>query len=442
MPKKHLYPEVSTFTFFKNAKRILKNPLPFHRENFEALGDTFRLNLGFSKSVVFSRDPDLAIYALRDNQKNFRKSEIQTKDLAKYVGKGLLTSEGENWKMQRKLMQPAFHKKNIYTLLNFMLEAIDKEIGRIEINKTTDVFPIFNDLAFKVVAKSLFSDAINSDEIAKLQEITEENQKMLVKELRQPYKHWWFLLNGSLAKNLRLSQQARDILDSIIKRRHISGAGEKDLLDMLMGLSYEDGTKMNHEKLIDEILILFIAGHETTANSLSFTIQLLAQNQKVQQKLADEVVLLSKNESSPFDILMSSPYTGYVIQESMRLFPPVYFIDRENISVDTFKQKEMPEGTNFLFSIYEIHRNQKNWLHPNDFIPERFENLESVSSFYFPFGAGPRKCIGSNFAMYEITLALHQLLKIFRIESIKPDIEIEPLISLKPKNALVRFVKR
>ncbi len=442
MPKKHLYPEVSTFTFFKNAKRILKNPLPFHRENFEALGDTFRLNLGFSKSVVFSRDPDLAIYALRDNQKNFRKSEIQTKDLAKYVGKGLLTSEGENWKMQRKLMQPAFHKKNIYTLLNFMLEAIDKEIARIEINKTTDVFPIFNDLAFKVVAKSLFSDAINSDEIAKLQEITEENQKMLVKELRQPYKHWWFLLNGSLAKNLRLSQQARDILDSIIKRRHISGAGEKDLLDMLMGLSYEDGTKMNHEKLIDEILILFIAGHETTANSLSFTIQLLAQNQKVQQKLADEVVLLSKNESSPFDILMSSPYTGYVIQESMRLFPPVYFIDRENISVDTFKQKEMPEGTNFLFSIYEIHRNQKNWLHPNDFIPERFENLESVSSFYFPFGAGPRKCIGSNFAMYEITLALHQLLKIFRIESIKPDIEIEPLISLKPKNALVRFVKR
>lgn len=442
MPKKHLYPEVSSFTFFKNAKRILKNPLPFHRENFEALGDTFRLNLGFSKSVVFSRDPDLAIYALRDNQKNFRKSEIQTKDLAKYVGKGLLTSEGENWKMQRKLMQPAFHKKNIYTLLNFMLEAIDKEIARIEINKTTDVFPIFNDLAFKVVAKSLFSDAINSDEIAKLQEITEENQKMLVKELRQPYKHWWFLLNGSLAKNLRLSQQARDILDSIIKRRHISGAGEKDLLDMLMGLSYEDGTKMNHEKLIDEILILFIAGHETTANSLSFTIQLLAQNQKVQKKLADEVVLLSKNESSPFDILMSSPYTGYVIQESMRLFPPVYFIDRENISVDTFKQKEMPEGTNFLFSIYEIHRNQKNWLYPNDFIPERFENLENVSSFYFPFGAGPRKCIGSNFAMYEITLALHQLLKKFRIESIKPDIEIEPLISLKPKNALVRFVKR
>lgn len=442
MPKNNLYPEVSTLTFFKNAKRILKNPLPFHRENFEALGDTFRLNLGFSKSVVFSRDPDLAIYALRDNQKNFRKSEIQTKDLAKYVGKGLLTSEGENWKMQRKLMQPAFHKKNIYTLLNFMLEAIDKEIARIEINKTTDVFPIFNDLAFKVVAKSLFSDAINTDEIAKLQEITEENQKMLVKELRQPYKHWWFLLNGSLARNLRLSQQARDILDSIIKRRQISGAGEKDLLDMLMGLSYEDGTKMNHEKLIDEILILFIAGHETTANALSFIIQLLAQNQKVQQKLADEVLLLSKNESSPFDILMSSPYTGYVIQESMRLFPSVYFIDRENISVDTFREKEIPEGTNFLFSIYEIHRNQENWLHPNDFIPERFENLESVSSFYFPFGAGPRKCIGSNFAMYEITLALHQLLKKFRIESIKPDIEIEPLISLKPKNALVRFVTR
>lgn len=442
MPEKKYFPEVSSFSFFKNAKRILKNPLPFHRENFEALGDTFRLNLGFSKSVVFSRDPDLAIYALRENQKNFCKSEIQTKDLAKYVGKGLLTSEGEQWKTQRKLMQPAFHKKNIYTLLDYMLQAIDKEIARIEINKTTDIFPIFNDLAFKVVAKSLFSDAINSDEIAKLQEITEENQKMLVKELRQPYKHWWFLLNGSLTRNLRLSQQARDILDSIIKRRQIAGAGEKDLLDMLMALTYEDGSKMNQEKLIDEILILFIAGHETTANALSFTVQLLAQNQDVQEKLADEVLLFYRNESLPFEILKSSTYTAYVIQESMRLFPPVYFIDRENISEDYFKETIVPKGTSLLFSIYEIHRNEKNWLHPNDFIPERFENLESISSFYFPFGAGPRKCIGSNFAMYEITLALHQLLKKFKIESIKPDIEIEPLISLKPKNALVRFVER
>jgi len=433
-------PEVPSIDFFTHAGGILKNPLPFHQKNFEKLGDTFRLNLGFGNSVVFSRDPEFAIYALRDNQKNFKKTEIQTKDLAKYVGHGLLTSDGDEWKFQRKLIQPAFHRKNLYTLLDFMVEAIDKELDRIEVDKTIDIFPIFNDLAFKVVVKSLFSDAINSEEIARLQFITEETQKMLVKELRQPYKKWWFILSGQLNRNLGLSQDARDLLSGIIKRRRDSKQEGKDLLDMLMGLSYEDGSKMNEEQLIDEILILFIAGHETTSNALSFTIQLIGQKAKVQEKLYSEIKDLE--ERSLFEVLKESKYTQNVIEESMRLFPPVYFIDRQNIEEDSFKGFEIPKNTTLLFSVHQIHRNAKNWDNSSDFNPDRFAETRSVADFYFPFGAGPRKCIGNNFAMYEITLALHQLLKKFKIEEVKPEIEIQPLISLKPKNAFVKFSKR
>jgi cytochrome P450 len=433
-------PEVPSIDFFTHAGGILKNPLPFHQKNFEKLGDTFRLNLGFGNSVVFSRDPEFAIYALRDNQKNFKKTEIQTKDLAKYVGHGLLTSDGDEWKFQRKLIQPAFHRKNLYTLLDFMVEAIDKELDRIEVDKTIDIFPIFNDLAFKVVVKSLFSDAINSEEIARLQFITEETQKMLVKELRQPYKKWWFILSGQLKRNLGLSQDARDLLSGIIKRRRDSKQEGKDLLDMLMGLSYEDGSKMNEEQLIDEILILFIAGHETTSNALSFTIQLIGQKAKVQEKLYSEIKDLE--ERSLFEVLKESKYTQNVIEESMRLFPPVYFIDRQNIEEDSFKGFEIPKNTTLLFSVHQIHRNAKNWDNSSDFNPDRFAETRSVADFYFPFGAGPRKCIGNNFAMYEITLALHQLLKKFKIEEVKPEIEIQPLISLKPKNAFVKFSKR
>lgn len=440
MSELNKFPEVPSIEFFKHAGSILKNPLPFHHKNFEALGDTFRLNLGFGNSVVFSRDPDFAIYALRDNQKNFRKTEIQTKDLAKYVGHGLLTSEGEDWKFQRKLIQPAFHKKNLYTLLDFMIEAIDKELERIEVDTTIDIFPIFNDLAFKVVVKSLFSDAINSEEISKLQFITEETQKMLVKELRQPYKKWWFLLSGELRKNLKLSQEARDLLSGIIKRRKESGPQDKDLLDMLMALHYEDGSKMGEEQLIDEILILFIAGHETTSNALSFTIQLIGQKPEVQEKMFSEIEKLK--DAAPFDILKESTYTQNVIEESMRLFPPVYFIDRQNMDEDSFKGFEIPKNTTLLFSVHQIHRNEQNWENPTDFDPSRFAKSRSVSDFYFPFGAGPRKCIGNNFAMYEITLALHQLLKTYKIEEVKEDIEIQPLISLKPKNAFVKFSKR
>lgn len=436
------FPEVPSFQFFKNAGSILKNPLPFHHKNFENLGDSFRLNLGLGNSVVFSRDADFALYALRTNQKNFRKSEIQTKDLAKYVGKGLLTAEGENWKFQRKLIQPAFHRKNLYTLLDFMVSAIDEELKRIQLDKEIDVFPIFNDLAFKVVVKSLFSDAIGSEEINRLQLITEETQKMLVKELRQPYKKWWFNLSGELKQNLALSEEARKILLRIINRRRNTTTESKDLLDMLMNLTYDDGSKMTEKQLIDEILILFIAGHETTANALSFSAQLIAQHPKVQDKLYDEILQNKKANLASFDILKHSSYSECVIQESMRLFPPVYFIDRENIDEDEFNGFYIPENTSLLFSIYEIHRSEKYWENAEQFQPERFQNNEKVSSFYFPFGAGPRKCIGNNFAMYEIILVLNQLLKDFKIIKVKDDIEIFPLISLKPKNAILKFEKR
>ena len=434
------FPEVPSIEFFKHAGNILKNPLPFHLKNFKKLGDSFRLNLGFGNSVVFSRDPEFAVYALRDHQKNFTKTEIQTKDLAKYVGHGLLTSDGDNWKLQRKLIQPAFHKKNLYTLLDFMVDAIDKELERIDLGKTINIFPIFNDLAFRVVVKSLFSDAINAEEMARLQFMTEETQKMLVKELRQPYKKWWFHLSGELKSNLRLSQEARDILSGIINRRRNSKIQNKDLLNMLMELTYDDGSKMSEEQLIDEILILFIAGHETTSNVLSFTIQLIGQHEQVQDQLVSEIQEL--DGKSYFDILKESQYTQYVIQESMRLFPPVYYIDRQNIKEDVFKGFKIDKGTTLLFSVHQIHRNAQNWDNPDEFRPERFKESRSINNFYFPFGAGPRKCIGNNFAMYEITLALHQLLKKFKIESVKEDIEIQPLISLKPKNAIVKFLKR
>jgi cytochrome P450 len=434
------FPEVPSIEFFKHAGGILKNPLPFHQKNFEALGDTFRLNLGFGNSVVFSRDPEFAIYALRDHQKNYQKTEIQTKDLAKYVGHGLLTSEGENWKFQRKLIQPAFHRKNLYTLLDFMVEAIDKELSRIEVDKAVDIFPIFNDLAFRVVVKSLFSDAITTEEMKRLQFMTEETQNMLVKELRQPYKKWWFLLSGELNRNLKLSKEAKDLISRIIKRRQKAQNQSKDLLDMLLALTYEDGSTMTEEQLIDEILILFIAGHETTSNALTFTIQLIGQHKNVQHKMQAEIQDL--DGASYFDVLKESHFTQNVIQESMRLFPPVYFIDRQNIQEDAFKGYKIAKGTSLLFSVHQIHRSPKNWNQPDEFRPERFNTQRSISDFYFPFGAGPRKCIGNNFAMYEITLALHQLLKTYNIESLKNTIEIQPLISLKPKNALVKFSKR
>lgn len=443
MHKQKDIPKVPLSQFIKHSLNILKNPLPFHHKNFTERGDVFSLKIGLKTTIYFSRDAAFAEYVLQKNQKNYVKSEIQTKDLAKYVGKGLLTSEGEHWRKQRKLIQPAFHKKQLENLLESIKGAILSEYKRIHSNEIIDLFPILNDLAFQTVVKSLFSSAANQDDINRLQYITEAAQKMLVKELRQPYLGWWFNVSGKIEKHLALTREARDILKRIVNERRVSQTKENDLLDMLLDARYEDGNAMDEEQLIDEILILFTAGHETTSNSLTFTCQLLALHPQWQEKIYEEISEVKKETNDLMTMVMKSKVCQQVIEESMRLFPPAYFIDRVNIAEDHFNGMQFQPGSNLLFSVYEIHRHPDLWKRPDEFLPERFaEGARQFSSQYFPFGAGPRKCIGNNFAMFEMIIAITALISKFKIQPEFDTIGITPLITLKPKNAILRFEKR
>lgn len=436
-------PTVPLIRFLKHSLEILKNPLHFHKANFITKGDTFKLMVGFSTEIIFSRDAAFAEYVLQKNQKNYKKSKIQTVDLVKYVGKGLLTSEGELWKKQRQLIQPAFHKKKLENLLGKIHDAILLEYKNIEVGKTIDVFPIFNDLAFQTVVKSLFSSAASAKDINRLQFITEAAQKMLVRELRQPYLGWWFKASGTIEKHLILTREARQILKNIVKSRRESEEKHDDLLDMLLEARYEDGNFMDEEQLIDEILILFTAGHETTSNALTFIFQLLAQHPEWQEKIYGEIIENKEHADDLMQRVTTSKVCQQVIEEAMRLYPPVYFIDRVNIEDDEFNNMIFKKDTNLLFSIYEIHRHPELWEQPDKFLPERFdEGSRKFSSHYFPFGAGPRKCIGNNFAMFEMIIAVTELVKKYKVAAQFETIEITPLITMKPKNAFLKFEKR
>ena len=431
-------PTVSRFRFYTSAQRILENPLPFHHEKFEELGDTFRLNLGFGRKIIFSRDSAFAEYVLQKNHKNYKKSEIQTKDMAKYLGHGLLTAEGELWKKQRKLIQPAFHKKQLAGLLDKVQAAIVVELKKIRTIAPMDIFPVFSDLAFQTVVKSLFSSAVGQQEIDRLQYITEAAQKMLVRELRQPYLSWYFNWSGKIKRHLALTAEARQILKKVIQERKNSGEKENDLLDMLLEARYEDGTAMSEEQLIDEILIMFTAGHETASNALTFTCELLARNPEVQEKILAEIEVAKKASGDDLMVFLKNcRYTQQVVEEAMRLYPPAYFIDRVNLEDDEFEGKVYPAGTSLLFSVYEIHRHPKQWDNPEEFIPERFSELKTAN--YYPFGAGPRKCIGNNFAMYEMVMTIAELVSKYEISGAKGEIQIQPLITMKPKNAILHF---
>ncbi|MVO08845.1 cytochrome P450 [Flavobacterium sp. TP390] len=436
-------PEVSLPKFIRHSLSILRNPLPFHKANFNKYGNSFRLNVGFGKSVIFTRDAELLSYVLQKNQKNYLKSPIQTRDLAKYIGKGLLTAEGEKWQKQRRLVQPAFHKSQLVQLLETIQSTINNELDLIPTNRPFDIFPVFNDLAFQTVVKSLFSSEIEDTDIKQLQHTTEITQKMLVKELRQPYLGWWFKLSGKIKFHIDLIDQSRAILHKLVTQRKQSAIRYNDLLDMLLDAKYEDGSSMEETQLLDEILILFAAGHETTSNALTFTCELLARHPQAQSKILEEI---HKNKNESFDLMDKinhATYTKWVIQEAMRLYPPAYFIDRVNKELDSFQELELPKGSNLLFSVYEIHRHPEFWSNPEAFIPERFsDETVKFSKNYYPFGAGQRMCIGNNFAMYEMILAILSVVENYEIVEKKSPIQIKPLITLKPFESILEFKKR
>ena len=435
---------ISRYQVFKNRKRILKNPLPFHHENFEKFGNIFRVKIGLHKSIVFTRDPKLIKHVLQGHHRKYQKSALQTVDLAKYIGHGILTSNGEHWRTHRRMVQPAFHKKKLIGLLHIMKKAIQKEINRIKPNEVQDIFPLMGDLAFQVVANSLFSRSDIHNEMKKLQEITETNQKMLIKEMRQPYLKWWFNLSGMIQKHLDLSEESRGLLNKIIEERINSGEEKDDLLDMLLKARYEDGKPMPRRQLIDEVLILFTAGHETTANALSFTLFLLAKNKRAQQKVFEEVARLDLENESIMEQISQLTYTKQCIEEGMRLYPPAYIIDRVAIEDDIFEGRVIPKNTMILMSVYELHRYAEFWEKPNEFIPERFnaDNRKELNDYYCPFGAGPRMCVGNNFAMYEMILAIAGIIKKYALQTSSDVVEINPLISLKPKTVPLIFVER
>lgn len=444
--KKYTYPkQLSIVRFLLNAESIRKNPIPFHKKYFDQFGDSFSLKIGKTKHVILSRDNEVAEYILQKNQKNFQKSELQTKVISKYLGKGLLTTNGDFWLKQRRLIQPAFHKQKMNQLVQNMQQTIVSELKDLPEDKEVSSFPIMNQLAFNVVAKSLFHISAKEVKLNRLKFIISEVQEFLIKEIRLPYKAFWFKISGQVKKHQELALESDTIIKEIVEERIKSKEMHNDLLDMLLETRYEDsGEGMSTQQLIDEIKILFIAGHETTANAMTFILHLLGNHSDIQQKVFEELIDLESQTDDITEQLQKMTYTNAVINESMRLYPPAWITDRENIADDAFLGYKIKDKTLIGVSFYELHRNPKYWENPEEFIPERFlgEQKKESYKYFYPFGAGPRMCIGLGFAMYEMSLTVSYIIKKYKVTSNMKIIDVNPLITLKPVGATVTFSKR
>ena len=201
---------------------------------------------------------------------------------------------------------------------------------------------------------------------------------------------------------------------------------------------------MSTEQLIDEISILFVAGHETTSNGLSFTLFLLAKHPEVCEKIFEEIQQVENEGASLIEKLKKLEYTKAVIDESMRLYPPAWITDRENLEDDTVQEYHIKKETLVGVSFYELHRHPEYWEQPEVFDPDRFlgENRKKTAHIYYPFGAGPRMCIGMGFAVYEMVLSIAYIVKRYKLSTPKEDVGYNALITLKPVGAEVVFEAR
>jgi cytochrome P450 len=419
---------------------FLKNPIGVISRNLEKFSGTYSAHLWGRGKIIITEDPYFIQYILRDNHINYQKSELSTKTAARLFGNGLLFSNGQSWLKQRRLIQPGFHHNKIQDLYGIVIDTARKMISGIPPGENTDIYSHMHKISFSVLIHSLFDINLSAQTITELSDGFTDLQDFLLKDVNEPFRKLFYLFNGADRQILRRSKKMRKILKEIISDRKTENNSHNDLLDMLLSARYEDtGEGMTEEQLTDEIHVLLFAGHETTANTLSWLLYLLAGHPEVLKKLKDAI------ENMPILESPKNEYINAVISEAMRLYPAAWMTERVSLKDDTFDGFSFPKGTIIVPFFYGLHRSKKYWSNESSFDPGRFISSDPLKfrkvRNFFPFGAGPRMCIGNNFAMAEMAIILHEFLSRFEIFPTDIIPGMWPLITLRPRK-LVLNIKR
>lgn len=418
--------------------RVMKNPVPVFDQNLEEYGNPYGVHMGNGNFGILTTRPEIIRHVLQKNHRNYEKSDIQTKHLAAFLGRGLLTLEGEEWLRQRRLIQPGFHKQKIENLRHLMeatiREQLDSMIEPDQRKKEVDIHDEMMNMAFHVVARSLLGTEINHRDISQIRESVDASQYMLIRLIRLPFLTWFYRLNGRLGTANRLVDETNARIMELVKHRRESGSSHDDLLDMLLHAKYEDtGEGMSDQQLLFELMVMFVAGHETSANAMTWCIYLLSQHAVELEKIRS----LTGEEQTT--------YIRQVIQEAMRLYPPAWITDRKALDDDEVGGIRIPKGSLVVSYIYGTHHHHDWWENPEKFDPGRFapEQVTQHAPFsYLPFGGGPRLCIGMQFAMMEMEMVLKHFLELFDFKSLEHKVEINPLITLNPRGSMRMEITR
>lgn len=425
-----------------NLLQLRNERIQFFLEQKKALGNIYQIKVPSRKIVVLT-NPDWIKYVLVDNNKNYTKS-FAYDSIKLFLGNGLLTSEGEFWKRQRRLSQPAFHKEKLSLMFKNMMAQTEKSIKRLEkyadTNLSINLSKELYKLTLDIVNSTLFYNEIDNT-TDRIYKVVSKGNEYITKRIDSPIQLPEWLPTPSRMKEKEVLKEMDEIFFSVIERRRKNPTQHEDLLSMLMEAKDEEtGEAMTNRQLRDEIITIFVAGHETTQIALGWIFYLLTNNADVLQRLIHEIDSTLHGEAPTIQNIRSLHYLKQVIDESMRCFPPAWILGRKTIEKDVIDGYEIPAGTNVIMPIYVVHHDEQYWENPSIFNPDRFtfENVKSQHKYaYFPFGGGPRLCIGNNFAMQEMQVVIVMVLQKYRIVVNKDFIpDLNPLVTLHPKNEI------
>src|SRR5437868_9804700 len=390
--------------------------------------------------ALFLYQPDDIEYVLTTNAKNFRKAmTLRSNCFQRLVGNGLLTSEGEEWKRQRRLSSPAFHRERVATYASTMVDYTRRLISGWHEGETRDMHREMMRLTLEIVVRCLFSADISHD-VDQVGAILAE----MVKPFASQATLKW-ILNNRLptpehVRYHRLARKIDHVVYRIIAERRAGSDDEGDLLSMLLAAHDDDGSGMSDEKLRDEVMKLFLSGHETTAVKLAWTWYLLGKNPGAEKKFHAELDEVLDGRDATFADLPRLKFTEQIVKESMRLYPTAYGLGREAINDCEIGGYHVPAGTQVFMFQWATHRDARFFDQPLEFKPERWTpefEARLPKYAYFPFGAGPRVCIGASFAMMEMILVLATIGRQFRLELVpNHPVETYPAMSLRPKDGV------
>lgn len=431
----------------RSLRHIQRDVLEFSLDLHRTYGDEVSFRIGPVRFFQFTH-PVVAGEVLVKQAKKLSKPRQFKRVFGKWDGQGLILADGPLWVRQRRLVQTAFHPHRLRDYGAGMARQIAAHVARWQPGQTYNMAEELSEIALDLVTESLFGADV-SGRARRIAAAVQVLQEKAMRELSEivPTPDWL-----PLPRKIRDRREIRmlnDLIGQFISERRRQPAASQDLLATLLAAvdSEGDGGGMSDQQARDEIMTLFLAGHETTAVTLTWTLYLLARHQVVQQRLADEAAAVLAGRPATLDDLPRLPYCEQVIKESMRLYPAVYFTSREAAETCEIAGYRIPRGAQLHLLPYIMHRDDRWWDEPAAFRPERFaagceEQLTEYA--YLPFGAGPRACIGRGFAMQELMLAVGTIVSQFSLHlgDGQAEPQLEAQISLHPRGGMRIRVER